>query len=61
MLNIGGTKCVFCNDGKMKIESGLVDCRVCKGAGFISETIKLEIFDMNVVDMWKKKKGNKIS
>ncbi|XP_006424039.2 protein SPA, chloroplastic isoform X2 [Citrus sinensis] len=31
----GGTKCVFCNDGKMKIESGLVDCRVCKGAGLI--------------------------
>ncbi|OVA00854.1 Galactose-1-phosphate uridyl transferase [Macleaya cordata] len=29
----GGTKCVFCNDGKMKQESGLVDCRVCKGAG----------------------------
>ncbi|TVU34976.1 hypothetical protein EJB05_16835 [Eragrostis curvula] len=31
----GGTKCVFCNDGKMKVESGLVDCRVCKGAGLI--------------------------
>ncbi|XP_052184593.1 uncharacterized protein LOC127796478 isoform X2 [Diospyros lotus] len=29
----GGTKCVFCNDGKMKQETGLVDCRVCKGAG----------------------------
>lgn len=53
MLNIGGTKCVFCNDGKMKIESGLVDCRVCKGAGFISETTKLERFHMNVVDMWQ--------
>ncbi|THU53978.1 hypothetical protein C4D60_Mb10t20120 [Musa balbisiana] len=32
----GGTKCVFCNDGKMKQEAGLVDCRVCKGAGTLS-------------------------
>ncbi|XP_059659697.1 uncharacterized protein LOC132306353 isoform X2 [Cornus florida] len=24
----GGTKCVFCNDGKMKQETGLVDCKV---------------------------------
>ncbi|XP_041989606.1 protein SPA, chloroplastic-like [Salvia splendens] len=31
----GGTKCVFCNDGKMKVETGLVDCKVCKGAGLI--------------------------
>ncbi|MCD9642666.1 hypothetical protein HAX54_029573 [Datura stramonium] len=31
----GGTKCVFCNDGKMKNETGLVDCKVCKGAGLI--------------------------
>ncbi|WOG94589.1 hypothetical protein DCAR_0313885 [Daucus carota subsp. sativus] len=31
----GGTKCVFCSDGKMKIETGLVDCKVCKGAGLI--------------------------
>ncbi|KAL5763628.1 hypothetical protein ACOSP7_015979 [Xanthoceras sorbifolium] len=31
----GGTKCVFCNDGKMKLETGLVDCKVCKGAGLI--------------------------
>ncbi|XP_058190523.1 protein SPA, chloroplastic [Rhododendron vialii] len=31
----GGTKCVFCNDGKMKEETGMVDCRVCKGAGLI--------------------------
>ncbi|KAF3439494.1 hypothetical protein FNV43_RR17772 [Rhamnella rubrinervis] len=31
----GGTKCVFCSDGKMKQEAGLVDCRVCKGAGLI--------------------------
>ncbi|KAK4440538.1 hypothetical protein Salat_0388700 [Sesamum alatum] len=31
----GGTKCVFCNDGKMKAETGLVDCKVCKGAGLI--------------------------
>ncbi|KAL2652437.1 hypothetical protein R1flu_020565 [Riccia fluitans] len=31
----GGTKCVFCMDGKMKNEKGLVDCRVCKGAGLI--------------------------
>ncbi|XVF19598.1 hypothetical protein REPUB_Repub11eG0124700 [Reevesia pubescens] len=29
----GGTKCVFCEDGKMKQETGLIDCRVCKGAG----------------------------
>ncbi|XP_038981955.1 uncharacterized protein LOC103697451 isoform X2 [Phoenix dactylifera] len=27
----GGTKCVFCNNGKMRQETGLVDCRVCKG------------------------------
>ncbi|POO01407.1 hypothetical protein TorRG33x02_027140 [Trema orientale] len=32
----GGTKCVFCNDGKMKQETGLVDCKVCKGAGISS-------------------------
>ncbi|KAL5101647.1 hypothetical protein RYX36_005974 [Vicia faba] len=31
----GGTKCVFCNDGKMKQEMGLVDCKVCKGSGLI--------------------------
>ncbi|CAK9224120.1 unnamed protein product [Sphagnum troendelagicum] len=31
----GGTKCVFCTDGKMKTENGLGDCRVCKGAGLI--------------------------
>ncbi|XP_044504942.1 uncharacterized protein LOC123225135 [Mangifera indica] len=31
----GGTKCVFCNDGKMKQEMGLIDCKVCKGAGLI--------------------------
>ncbi|GMH12200.1 hypothetical protein Nepgr_014041 [Nepenthes gracilis] len=31
----GGTKCVFCNDGKMKQETGLIDCKVCKGAGLI--------------------------
>lgn len=31
----GGTKCVFCSDGKMKVEAGLVDCKVCKGAGLI--------------------------
>ncbi|OMO89043.1 Alpha/beta hydrolase-3 [Corchorus capsularis] len=28
----GGTKCVFCDNGKMKQETGLIDCRVCKGA-----------------------------
>ncbi|XP_028549669.1 uncharacterized protein LOC110095438 [Dendrobium catenatum] len=28
----GGTKCVFCTNGKMKQETGLVDCRACKGA-----------------------------
>ncbi|KAM5584882.1 hypothetical protein ABKV19_004312 [Rosa sericea] len=31
----GGTKCVFCNNGKMKLETGLVDCKVCKGAGLV--------------------------
>ncbi|XP_015873155.3 uncharacterized protein LOC107410259 isoform X2 [Ziziphus jujuba] len=31
----GGTKCVFCNNGKMKQEARLVDCKVCKGAGLI--------------------------
>lgn len=31
----GGTKCVFCDNGKMKQETGLVDCKVCKGAGLI--------------------------
>ncbi|XP_073136098.1 uncharacterized protein [Henckelia pumila] len=31
----GGTKCVFCSDGKMMVENGLVDCKVCKGAGLI--------------------------
>ncbi|KAF8398017.1 hypothetical protein HHK36_016943 [Tetracentron sinense] len=37
----GGTKCVFCNDGKMKQETGLVDCKVCKGAGMFSISILL--------------------
>ncbi|XP_027332835.1 uncharacterized protein LOC113847767 isoform X2 [Abrus precatorius] len=31
----GGTKCVFCNDGKMKQDMGLIDCKVCKGSGLI--------------------------
>ncbi|KAM3351697.1 hypothetical protein ACQJBY_023570 [Aegilops geniculata] len=31
----GGTKCVFCNDGKMKADNGVVECRVCRGAGLI--------------------------
>lgn len=31
----GGTKCVFCNNGKMKKETGLVDCKVCKGSGLV--------------------------
>ncbi|CAI9105874.1 OLC1v1004895C1 [Oldenlandia corymbosa var. corymbosa] len=31
----GGTKCVFCDDGKMKVEARLVDCKVCKGSGLI--------------------------
>ncbi|OIT28040.1 PREDICTED: protein disulfide-isomerase LQY1, chloroplastic [Nicotiana attenuata] len=31
----GGTKCVFCNDGKMTTEKGLVDCKICKGAGLV--------------------------
>ncbi|KAI9116790.1 hypothetical protein K1719_012156 [Acacia pycnantha] len=31
----GGTKCIFCNNGKMEQDSGLIDCRVCKGAGLI--------------------------
>ncbi|KAI4308351.1 hypothetical protein L6164_031434 [Bauhinia variegata] len=31
----GGTKCVFCNNGKMKQDTGLIDCKVCKGAGLV--------------------------
>ncbi|CAA7048552.1 unnamed protein product [Microthlaspi erraticum] len=31
----GGTKCVFCQEGKMKVESGIVNCKVCKGSGLI--------------------------
>uniref|UniRef100_A0ACD5XKX2 Uncharacterized protein n=1 Tax=Avena sativa TaxID=4498 RepID=A0ACD5XKX2_AVESA len=31
----GGIKCVFCNDGKMKADNGVVECRVCRGAGLI--------------------------
>ncbi|CAL0317583.1 unnamed protein product [Lupinus luteus] len=31
----GGTKCVFCNDGKMKQDMGLIDCKVCKGSGLL--------------------------
>lgn len=31
----GGTKCVFCKDGKMRTATGLADCRVCKGAGLV--------------------------
>ncbi|KAF8106714.1 hypothetical protein N665_0134s0002 [Sinapis alba] len=31
----GGTKCVFCLEGKMKVDSGMVDCKVCKGSGLI--------------------------
>ncbi|KAL1188629.1 Protein BUNDLE SHEATH DEFECTIVE 2 [Cardamine amara subsp. amara] len=31
----GGTKCVFCLEGKMKVESGIVDCKVCKGSGLM--------------------------
>ncbi|XP_057549015.1 uncharacterized protein LOC130827347 [Amaranthus tricolor] len=31
----GGTTCVFCNDGKMKTETGQIDCKVCKGAGMV--------------------------
>ncbi|XP_022134916.1 uncharacterized protein LOC111007052 [Momordica charantia] len=31
----GGTKCVFCDNGKMQQQSGLIDCKVCKGAGLI--------------------------
>ncbi|XP_038879993.1 protein BUNDLE SHEATH DEFECTIVE 2, chloroplastic isoform X2 [Benincasa hispida] len=30
----GGTKCVFCDNGKMQQQSGLVDCKVCKGLIF---------------------------
>ncbi|KAJ4829158.1 hypothetical protein Tsubulata_032715 [Turnera subulata] len=41
-----GTKCVFCNNGKMKQENGMVDCRVCKGAGIdlMSRYCTLEMF-----------------
>ncbi|TKY57038.1 hypothetical protein E2542_SST21484 [Spatholobus suberectus] len=31
----GGTKCVFCNNGKMKQDMGLINCKVCKGSGLI--------------------------
>ncbi|KAH7522561.1 hypothetical protein FEM48_Zijuj07G0151700 [Ziziphus jujuba var. spinosa] len=31
----GETKRVFCNNGEMKQERGLVDCKVCKGVGLI--------------------------
>ncbi|XP_021892608.1 uncharacterized protein LOC110810683 [Carica papaya] len=31
----GGTKCVFCENGKMMQETRMVDCKVCKGAGLI--------------------------
>uniref|UniRef100_A0A1J3CIN8 Protein SPA, chloroplastic n=1 Tax=Noccaea caerulescens TaxID=107243 RepID=A0A1J3CIN8_NOCCA len=31
----GGTKCVFCQEKKMKVESGMVNCKVCKGSGLI--------------------------
>ncbi|XP_071724790.1 uncharacterized protein [Rutidosis leptorrhynchoides] len=31
----GGTKCIFCDNGKMKAETGIVDCKVCKGAGLV--------------------------
>ncbi|QCE01484.1 hypothetical protein DEO72_LG7g2781 [Vigna unguiculata] len=31
----GGTKCVFCDNGKMKQDTGLINCKVCKGSGLI--------------------------
>ncbi|BAT80961.1 hypothetical protein VIGAN_03059100 [Vigna angularis var. angularis] len=31
----GGTKCVFCDYGKMKQDMGLINCKVCKGSGLI--------------------------
>ncbi|CAJ1971158.1 unnamed protein product [Sphenostylis stenocarpa] len=31
----GGTKCVFCDNGKMKQDMGLINCKVCKGSGLI--------------------------
>ncbi|RYR45831.1 hypothetical protein HN51_024061 [Arachis hypogaea] len=31
----GGTKCVFCDNGKMKKDAGLINCKVCKGSGLI--------------------------
>ncbi|GER53082.1 thylakoid lumenal P17.1 protein, partial [Striga asiatica] len=37
-----GTKCVFCSDGKMKVEAGLVDCKVCKGAVSRNEKSSLQ-------------------
>jgi DnaJ-class molecular chaperone len=39
---------VFCNDGKMKQETGLMDCRVCKGAGRISH-VQIAVTSTNVV------------
>lgn len=33
---LGGTKCVFCKEGKMTRQNGeLIDCKVCKGAGLV--------------------------
>ncbi|CAB4313552.1 unnamed protein product [Prunus armeniaca] len=39
----GGTKCVFCSNGKMKTETGLIDCKVCKGAVRHEDKIKYNI------------------
>jgi hypothetical protein len=36
----GGTKCIFCENGKMKSDKGLVDCRVCRGAGGLSTNLE---------------------
>ena len=43
----GGTKCVFCNDGKMKQEMRLINCKVCKGSGisFCSHMHKTNYYD----------------
>ncbi|KAF4381208.1 hypothetical protein F8388_012130 [Cannabis sativa] len=47
----GGTKCVFCNDGKMKQETGLVDCKVCKGADVLLEDLDVFFEDHDLDEL----------
>ena len=53
----GGVKCVFCIDGKMKTDTGMGDCRVCKGAGMLHSEqhfvyIWIDQLAMNI-DEWR--------